>query len=85
MNDNTSSTYLQSTYAVTFLENNKWLFAKSNQCVTMGKGLSSLVTLIKSLTRSKKRKIVVWNYHLSEQVAWSGEENYDKIEKHSLN
>ena len=80
-----NSNYLQSTYAVTFNEDGKWLFAKSNQCVTMGKGLSSLVTFIKSLTRSKKRKIVVWNYHLSEQIAWSGEENYDTVEKHSLN
>lgn len=85
MNDNISSTnYLHSTYAVVFKEDNKWLFAKSNQCVTIGKGLSSLITLIKSLTRSKKRKIVVWNYHLSEQIAWSGEENYNKIEKHSM-
>lgn len=79
-----SSNYLQTTYAVTFLEDGKWLFAKSNQCVTMGKGFSSLIALIKTLTRSKKKKIVVWNYHLSEQVAWSGEENYDKIEKHSM-
>ena len=85
MNDNKSSAYLQSTYAVTFNEDGKWMFAKSNECVTMGRGLSSLVTLIKSLTRSKKKKIVVWNYRLSEQVAWSGEENYDTVEKHSLN
>ena len=80
-----TSNYLQSTYAVTFNEDGKWLFAKSNQCVTLGKGLSSLVALIKSLTRSKKKKIIVWNYRLSEMVAWSGEENYDTVEKHSLN
>ena len=79
-----NSNYLQSTYAVTFNEDGKWMFAKSNECVTMGRGLSSLVMLIKSLTRSKKKKIVVWNYRLSEQVAWSGEENYDTVEKHSM-
>ena len=53
--------FLNKTYAVTFDENGHWLFAKSATSVISGNGSESLIALIKSQTKSKKRKIFVWN------------------------
>lgn len=75
--------YLNRTYAVTFSETGKWMFAKNGYCVISGRGIDNLITLIKSQTKSEKRKIVVWNYHLSEMAIWSGLD-FSHIEKHSL-
>lgn len=75
--------FLNKTYAVTFDENGHWLFAKSAASVISGNGGESLIALIKSQTKSKKRKIVVWNFHLSEMVIWS-KLNFSHVEQHSM-
>lgn len=76
--------YVNKTFALTFSEGGKWLFAKSKDSVISGKGIESLINLICSQTKSEKRKIIVWNFRLSEMVIWAGEESFEHVEKHTL-
>lgn len=74
--------YLNKTLALTYDEEGNWSLATDKDSCTFGKGFEELIYLIKS--KYPRNRVVIWNYRLSEQIAWTNEEDYSHIEKHSL-
>ena len=74
--------FLNKTLALTYEEDGKWQLATDKDSVISGKGFASLISLIKN--KYSGNQVVIWNYQLSEQIAWTNEEDYSRIERHSL-
>ena len=74
--------YLNKTLALTYDEEGNWSLATDKDSIISGKGFKELIYLIKS--KYPRNRVVIWNYRLSEQIAWTNEEDYSHIEKHSL-
>ena len=78
------TTYYNKTLALTYTESGEWQLALDKDKVLFGTGFEKLLNYLKN-NLVCKGKIVVWCYHLSEMCVWTGEENFNKVQRNTMN
>lgn len=76
--------FLNQTLALTYQESSKWSLALDKDRIIAGKSFDKLLAYIQD-NLACKGKVVIWCYHLSEMVVWSGEENFTQIQRNTMN
>lgn len=78
-----ATTFYNQTLTLTYTEDSKWALALDKDRVLFGQGFNKLLTYIQN-NLTCKGKVVIWNFHLSEMIVWTGEERFTKVQRNGL-
>lgn len=76
--------YYNKTLALTYEESGKWALALDKDRIITGKSFDKLLSYIQN-TLVPQGRCVIWCYHLSEMIVWVGEENFNNIQRNTMN
>ena len=79
-----AATFYTHTLALIYKESGEWQLAIDKDRIISGKSFEKLLNYLKN-NLVCKGKIVVWCYHLSEMCVWTGEENFNKVQRNTMN